>query len=114
MLFETVRFLLDAGRRVFVDIEHLFDGYGNDPEAQLLVATAARAAGADVVVLCDTNGGQLPLRIADTVGEVAERTGLRLGIHCQDDTSCAVANSVAAVQAGVSHVQCTANGYGER
>ena len=114
MLSDTVRFLVDAGRRVFVDLEHFFDGYGHDPEATLRVATAAGAAGADVVVLCDTNGGQLPLGIADTVREVAERTGLRLGIHCQDDTSCAVANSVAAVQAGVSHVQCTANGYGER
>ncbi|MDT7590576.1 MAG: 2-isopropylmalate synthase, partial [Pseudonocardiales bacterium] len=69
---------------------------------------------ADVAVLCDTNGGMLPLRLAEIVGEVADRTGFRLGIHCQDDTGCAVANSVAAVQAGASHVQCTANGYGER
>ena len=65
-------------------------------------------------MLCDTNGGQLPLGLAETVRTVRERTGFRLGIHCQDDTSCAVANSLAAVQAGATHVQCTANGYGER
>ena len=75
---------------------------------------AAVTAGADVAVLCDTNGGMLPLGIAEVVTEVAARTGFRLGIHCQDDTGCAVANSVAAVQAGATHVQCTANGYGER
>lgn len=114
MLGDTVRYLVEAGRRVFVDLEHFFDGYAHDTETALRVAAAAGDAGADVVVLCDTNGGQLPLRLAETVREVAARTGLRLGIHCQDDTSCAVANTVAAVQAGVSHVQCTANGYGER
>ena len=65
-------------------------------------------------MLCDTNGGMLPLGIAEVVTEVAARTGFRLGIHCQDDTGCAVANSVTAVQAGATHVQCTANGYGER
>ena len=75
---------------------------------------AAVTAGADVAVLCDTNGGMLPLGIAEVVTEVAARTGFRLGIHCQDDTGCAVANTVAAVQAGATHVQCTANGYGER
>jgi 2-isopropylmalate synthase len=78
------------------------------------VLDAAVTAGADVAVLCDTNGGMLPLGIAEVVTEVAARTGFRLGIHCQDDTGCAVANSVAAVQAGATHVQCTANGYGER
>ena len=71
-------------------------------------------AGADVTVLCDTNGGMLPMWVERIVSEVPERTGFRLGIHCQDDTGCAVANTVAAVQAGATHVQCTANGYGER
>jgi len=66
------------------------------------------------VVMCDTNGGMLPMAVERIVGEVRDRTGFRLGIHCQDDTSCAVANTVAAVQAGATHVQCTANGYGER
>ncbi|MBO0878632.1 MAG: citramalate synthase, partial [Pseudonocardia sp.] len=114
MVADTVALLRAEGRRVFLDAEHFFDGYAFDPDTALGVLDAAAGAGADVMVLCDTNGGMLPLRIADVVGEVAERTGFRLGIHCQDDTGCAVANSVAAVQAGASHVQCTANGYGER
>jgi 2-isopropylmalate synthase len=114
MVRDTVAFLTGEGRRVFLDAEHFFDGFAFDPDCALRVLTAAMEAGADVAVLCDTNGGQLPLQLADTVGEVIARTGFRVGIHCQDDTSCAVANSVAAVQAGASHVQCTANGYGER
>ncbi|PRX48296.1 2-isopropylmalate synthase [Prauserella shujinwangii] len=114
MVEDTVSFLVGAGRRVFLDAEHFFDGYAHDPGTALKVLDAAGRGGADVVVLCDTNGGQLPLQLADTVREVADRTGLRLGIHCQDDTSCAVANTIAAVQAGATHVQCTANGYGER
>ncbi|GAA5109106.1 citramalate synthase [Haloechinothrix salitolerans] len=114
MVRDTVSFLVSEGRRVFLDAEHFFDGYAFDPDTALRVLMAAGEGGADVAVLCDTNGGQLPLGIAETVREVADKTGLRLGIHCQDDTSCAVANSVAAVQAGATHVQCTANGYGER
>ncbi|GAB3378903.1 citramalate synthase [Amycolatopsis echigonensis] len=114
MVRDTVSFLVGEGRRVFLDAEHFFDGYAFSPETSLRVLDAAAHAGADVLVLCDTNGGQLPLGLAETVGEIKEKTGFRLGIHCQDDTSCAVANSVAAVQAGATHVQCTANGYGER
>ncbi|MFD6073200.1 citramalate synthase [Amycolatopsis lurida] len=114
MVRDTVAFLVGEGRRVFLDAEHFFDGYAFSPDTALRVLDAGVNAGADVAVLCDTNGGQLPLGLAETVREVKERTGFRLGIHCQDDTSCAVANSVAAVQAGVTHVQCTANGYGER
>jgi 2-isopropylmalate synthase len=114
MVADTVAFLVGEGRRVFLDAEHFFDGYAFDPDCALRVLTAAMTAGADVAVLCDTNGGQLPMQLAATVGEVIARTGFRVGIHCQDDTACAVANSVAAVQAGASHVQCTANGYGER
>ncbi|SFB12442.1 2-isopropylmalate synthase [Amycolatopsis marina] len=114
MVRDTVSFLVGEGRRVFLDAEHFFDGYAFDPDTALRVLRAGGEAGADVVVLCDTNGGQLPLQLAETVREVAERTGLRLGIHCQDDTSCAVGNTIAAVQAGATHAQCTANGYGER
>ncbi|MCK2242298.1 MULTISPECIES: citramalate synthase [unclassified Crossiella] len=114
MVADTVSFLTGQGRRVFLDAEHFFDGYAHDPDCALRVLGAGVEAGADVVVLCDTNGGQLPLGIAKTVTEVVERTGFRVGIHCQDDTACAVGNSVAAVQAGATHVQCTANGYGER
>ncbi|MGZ4560291.1 MAG: citramalate synthase [Mycobacteriaceae bacterium] len=114
MVADTVALLVAEGRRVFVDLEHFFDGYAHDPEHGIGVVEAAVQAGADVAVLCDTNGGMLPLRVAEVVAEVAARTGARLGIHCQDDTACAVANSVSAVQAGATHVQCTANGYGER
>jgi 2-isopropylmalate synthase len=114
MVRDTVAFLTGEGRRVFVDAEHFFDGYAFDPDCALRVLESAVDGGADVVVLCDTNGGQLPLGLAETVSEVVTRTGFRVGIHCQDDTSCAVANSIAAVQAGATHVQCTANGYGER
>ncbi|WP_199439168.1 citramalate synthase [Umezawaea beigongshangensis] len=114
MVRDTVAFLVGEGRRVFVDAEHFFDGYAFDPDCALGVLESAVDGGADVVVLCDTNGGQLPLGLADTVAEVVTRTGFRVGIHCQDDTGCAVANTLAAVQAGATHVQCTANGYGER
>ena len=106
MVADTVALLRAEGRRVFLDAEHFFDGYRFDPDTALRVLEAAVEAGADVAVLCDTNGGMLPLGIAEVVTEVAARTGFRLGIHCQDDTGCAVANSVTAVQAGATHVQC--------
>ena len=114
MVADTVGFLVGAGRRVFLDCEHFFDGYAVDPDYGVRVLTAAVEAGADVGVLCDTNGGMLPMGLGRVVAEVLRRTGFRLGIHCQDDTGCAVANTLAAVEAGVTHVQGTANGYGER
>jgi len=114
MVTDTVALLVAEGRRVFVDLEHFFDGYAHDVHHAVGVVEAAIQAGADVAVLCDTNGGMLPLRVAQVIQAVAARTGARLGIHCQDDTACAVANSLSAVQAGATHVQCTANGYGER
>ncbi len=114
MVSDTVALLVAEGRRVFLDCEHFFDGYRVDRDYGIRVAQAGADAGASVVVLCDTNGGMLPSRVGAVVGEVLERTGLRLGIHCQNDTGCAVANTIAAVEAGVTHVQCTANGYGER
>jgi 2-isopropylmalate synthase len=117
MVSDTVAYLVGAGRRVFLDCEHFFDGFRHDPGYAASVVTAALAAGAEVVVLCDTNGGMLPSRVTATIGELAAVAGVpveRLGIHCQNDTSCAVANTVAAVEAGVRHFQCTANGYGER
>ena len=108
-------YLVGEGRRVFLDLEHFFDGYRHDRDYGLRVLEAALAAGADVGVLCDTNGGMLPMGVHRVVTEVLERSGgARLGIHCQDDTGCAVANTLAAVEAGATHVQCTANGYGER
>src|SRR5690606_28649843 len=107
-------FLLGQGQRVFVDCEHFFDGYRHNPEYALRVVRTAAEAGASVVVLCDTNGGMLPSDVFQIVSEVREATGARLGIHAQDDSGCAVANTLAAVDAGATHVQCTANGYGER
>ena len=114
MVRDTVDFFVRNGRRVFVDCEHFFDGYKHDPDYGVALLKTAFDAGASVGVMCDTNGGMLPLGIYRTVEDVRERSGVRLGIHCQDDTSCAVANTLAAVEAGVTHVQCTANGYGER
>jgi 2-isopropylmalate synthase len=117
MVRDTVAFLAAEGRRVFLDAEHFFDGYALNRDYALAVVDAAAEAGAEVVALCDTNGGMLPGRLAEVVDEVVGRfaasTG-RVGIHAHDDTACAVANSLAAVQAGATHVQGTANGYGER
>ncbi len=114
MVSDTVRYLVSHGRRVFVDLEHFFDGYKADPEYAFSVLEVAHQAGASVVVLCDTNGGMLPHGIERIVTKVIQRSDARIGIHCQDDTACAVANTLAAVEAGATHVQCTANGYGER
>ncbi|MFI6350036.1 citramalate synthase [Streptomyces sp. NPDC050560] len=114
MVRDTVSHLRDQGRRVFVDCEHFFDGHRANPEYATAVVRAAHEAGASVVVLCDTNGGMLPAQIGATVTAVLADTGARLGIHAQDDGGCAVANTLSAVDAGATHVQCTANGYGER
>ncbi|MGX1117776.1 citramalate synthase [Streptomyces ambofaciens] len=114
MVADTVSHLKAQGRRVFVDCEHFFDGYRANPEYAKSVVRTASEAGADVVVLCDTNGGMLPAQVQAVVATVLADTGARLGIHAQDDTGCAVANTLAAVDAGATHVQCTANGYGER
>ncbi|WP_030774963.1 citramalate synthase [Streptomyces sp. NRRL F-2664] len=114
MVRDTVSHLVAQGRRVFVDCEHFFDGYRANAEYAKAVVRTAHEAGADVVILCDTNGGMLPAQVSATVATVLADTGARLGIHAQDDTGCAVANTLAAVDAGATHVQCTANGYGER
>lgn len=114
MIADTVRYLTGEGRRVIVDAEHFFDGYRFDPDYALRAVEAAFTAGASDVVLCDTNGGMLPDWVHAVVAEVRTRTSGRLGIHAHNDTGCAVANSVAAVQAGARHVQGTVNGYGER
>ncbi|WP_446664420.1 citramalate synthase [Flexivirga sp. B27] len=114
MIADTVSFLTGEGRSVFLDAEHFFDGYRTDPAYALEVVQTAAAAGAEVIALCDTNGGMLPPQVTDVVGDVLTRTQARLGIHCHNDTGCAVANSLAAVEAGADHVQGTINGYGER
>jgi 2-isopropylmalate synthase len=116
MVADSVDFLNLNGRRVLVDLEHFFDGYKNNPEFAMKVIEAAVMKGATHLVLCDTNGGSLPHEVSDIVGRVKSFVGndATLGIHCHDDTGCAVANSMAAVLAGVRHVQGTLNGLGER
>ncbi|BCJ77978.1 (R)-citramalate synthase [Catellatospora sp. IY07-71] len=117
MVADSVTYLRAHGRRVFVDCEHFFDGFRFDPEYTASVVRAALDAGAERVVLCDTNGGMLPSQVSKAIGELTERLGVDpavLGMHAQNDTACAVANTIAAVEAGVRHVQGTANGYGER
>ncbi|HLM22509.1 MAG TPA: citramalate synthase [Propionibacteriaceae bacterium] len=113
MISDTVRHLRSEGQRVFVDCEHFFDGYRENPAYTLEVVHTAAEAGAEVVVLCDTNGGMLPPWISEIV-TVTSELGVPLGIHTHNDTGCAVANTLAAVDAGVMHVQGTVNGYGER
>jgi 2-isopropylmalate synthase len=115
MVGESVRFLRDAGLRVFFDAEHFFDGYKANPEYALRVLEAAATAEADCLVLCDTNGGSLPHEVQRITAEVVSYfEGTTIGIHTQNDTGCAVANTVAAVVGGAAHVQGTVNGYGER
>jgi 2-isopropylmalate synthase len=116
MVGDSVRHLRAEGQRVFFDAEHFFDGYKANPEFALRVLEAAATEGAEVLVLCDTNGGSLPHEVQRIVGEVAAYFGpdQQIGIHTQNDTGCAVANSVVAVVAGATHVQGTVNGYGER
>jgi 2-isopropylmalate synthase len=114
MVADTVQHLREHGQRVFLDTEHFFDGYRANRAYALEVVRVAAEAGADVVALCDTNGGTLPRELQDIVRDVLETTGARLGIHAHNDGGCAVANSIAAVEAGATHVQGTINGYGER
>ena len=104
MISESVRYLKEHGREVFVDLEHFFDGYRFDAEYTLSAAAAAFGAGADVVVLCDTNGGMLPGWVTEIVTAVRSRVEGKLGIHAHNDTGCAVANSIAAVEAGVDRL----------
>jgi len=114
MIKDSIEFLRAGGQRVFLDAEHFFDGYKSNRAYALEVVRTAMTAGADVVALCDTNGGMLPDELADVVNDVLGASAARLGIHCHNDTGCAVANSLAAINAGVTHVQGTLNGYGER
>ncbi len=114
MVRDTVEHLRAEGQEVFLDAEHFFDGYRANRDYALEVLRTAAEAGAGVLALCDTNGGMLPTWVGDVVGDVVATTGARVGIHCHNDTGCAVANTLAAVDAGATHVQGTINGYGER
>ncbi|GAA2232439.1 citramalate synthase [Rarobacter faecitabidus] len=119
MIQDTVALLRQQGRRVMVDAEHFFDGYRFDPRYTTRAVEVAFEAGAEAVILCDTNGGMLPEWVGEIVAELREATGTGtpetiLGMHAHNDTGCAVANTLAAVNAGARHVQGTVNGYGER
>ena len=114
MIRDTVAFLKDRGREVIFDAEHFFDGYKDDPDFALRALAAAADAGADTLVLCDTNGGALPHEVYGAVRTVADAFGTPIGIHTHNDMGLGVANSLEAVRAGAVHVQGTMNGYGER
>ncbi len=117
MISESIAFLTGAGKRVLYDSEHFFDAFVDDREYALACVRAAAQAGAETVVLCDTNGGSLPGEITEATAAVVSElagTGVRVGIHCHDDAGVGVANTLAGVQAGATHVQGTMNGYGER
>ena len=114
MAGDSVAFLRSHDLRVFFDAEHFFDGYRDNPEFSLGVLRAAADAGAETLVLCDTNGGTLPHDVERIVAEVFDRFDTQIGVHFHNDSGCAVANSIAAVRAGATHVQGCINGYGER
>lgn len=114
MIGESCRYVKSIGREVHFDAEHFFDGYYANADYAMATLQAAADNGADVLVLCDTNGGTLPWQIESATRHVVERFATPVGIHCHDDSGCGVANSLAAVRAGAGHVQGTINGYGER
>ncbi len=114
LIFKSVKFITDNGRRVIYDCEHFFDGYKDNKEFALKMMKAAEQGGADVLVLCDTNGGTMPHEVYDIIEEIKSRFTKPIGIHTHNDSELAVANSLAAIQAGAVHVQGTINGVGER
>jgi 2-isopropylmalate synthase len=115
MIADTVSHLKHCGRRVLYDAEHFFDGFRANSEYALDTINSAVQAGAETIILCDTNGGSLPEQVAETVALVRARfPNARIGIHCHNDSELAVANSLSAVEAGATHVQGVFNGYGER
>jgi 2-isopropylmalate synthase len=114
LITDTVRYLKAHGKEVVYDAEHFFDGYAANREYALKTLEAAKSAGADVLCLCDTNGGMMPGRLAEICADVRKRFDGMLGIHTHNDSEVAVANSLAAVEQGFAHVQGCMNGYGER
>jgi 2-isopropylmalate synthase len=114
MISDTIRFFKDKGKIVYYDAEHSFDGYKNEPEYAMATWRAAEAAGADAVVLCDTNGGCLPDEISGITKLAKEKLLCGIGIHTHNDIGLGVANALTAIEAGATQVQGTINGYGER
>ncbi len=114
MIGDSLRALKEAGREVFFDLEHFFDGYKDDPDYARRVLQTAHDAGADCLILCDTNGGTLPAEVAQIMGGLPTRTLGPLGVHFHDDAGTAIANALVALERGAVHVQGTINGWGER
>ena len=114
LISDTVRFLKRHGREVVYDAEHFFDGYRANPDYALRTLEAAKSSGSDVLCLCDTNGGTLPSRVSEVVRAVRQRFEGVIGIHPHNDSELAVANALAAIEAGATHAQGCLNGYGER
>jgi len=114
MVADSVAYLHAQGLQVFLDAEHFFDGYLANPEYSMRILEAAQGAGADTLVLCDTNGGMLPHQVEEVVTTVIDRFGTKVGLHFHNDSGCAVANSLTGVSVGATHVQGCINGYGER
>ncbi|MEI6478899.1 MAG: citramalate synthase [bacterium] len=114
MIMDSVAFLRSKGREVIYDAEHFFDGAKEDWSYAIETLLAAKNAGADTIVLCDTNGGTLPDEIGRMVKKVVRKLCMPIGVHTHNDSECAVANALAAVRSGAVHVQGTVNGYGER
>lgn len=114
LIYESVALLVKKGKRIIYDAEHFFDGYKDNKDFAVKMLKAAEAAGADIIVLCDTNGGTLPFEVTNIVNEIKTQLSIPLGIHTHNDAELAVANSLAAIEAGAVHVQGTINGFGER
>ncbi|MEJ2629322.1 MAG: citramalate synthase, partial [bacterium] len=114
LIADTVEFLKSQGKEVIYDAEHFFDGYKDDPFYAVETLKQAAQSGADVVVLCDTNGGTLPLEVSRIINKVSQELEVPLGVHFHNDSDLAVANTITGVEQGCIHVQGTINGYGER
>lgn len=114
LIADSVAYFKEHGKEVIFDAEHFFDGYHANPDYALQTVLKAEASGADVIVLCETNGGRMPWEVEQTTQQIARELKAPLGIHAHDDSGCGTANTLAAVRAGAVHVQGTINGYGER
>jgi|TARA_B100000315_G_C14577449_1_gene588619 2-isopropylmalate synthase len=114
MIYDSIRYLREQGREIIFDAEHYFDGFKSDPDYALRTLMSAEKAGARAIVLCDTNGGTLTHDVELITRKTVTKIGSKVGVHCHNDTGLAVANTLAAVKSGVSHIQGTVNGFGER
>ena len=114
MIYDTISYLKDKSKTVFFDAEHFFDGYKNNRHYAMEAIRTAEKAGAECLILCDTNGGCFPDDIKNAVEFVGENSNVDIGIHCHNDCGLAVANTLAAIDAGATQIQGTFIGFGER